>query len=102
MMVVVEIFSNMAHFVPCKKSNDATRVASLFFQEIVRLHELPRSITFDRDTRFLGNLWRTLLKNIGSQMLYISNYNLQIDGYIKVVNWSLGNLLRSLSGEIPG
>jgi hypothetical protein len=70
----------MAHFIPCKKTNDATKVVVLFFREIVRLHGLPRSITSDRDTRFLGNFWRILWKKMGSKLLYSSAYHPQMDG----------------------
>jgi hypothetical protein len=58
--VGVDKFSNMTYFIPCQNISDETHVANLFFKEVVRLHELPRSIVSDRDTNFVGHFWRTL------------------------------------------
>ncbi|KAJ9546644.1 hypothetical protein OSB04_019187 [Centaurea solstitialis] len=83
--VVVDRFSKMLHFIPCKKTTDAVKVAQLFFREVYFLHGLPSSIISDRDTRFLSHFWRSLWIMV----------NTKLNGRLR----SLGNLLRCLVGD---
>ena len=78
--LVVDRFSKMSRFIACKKTNDATRIANLFSSEVVRIYGIPKTITFDRDTKFLIHFWRTLWKNMGTQFHFSSAYHPQTDG----------------------
>ena len=91
--VVVDRFSKMAYFLPCKSTNDASHDVDLFFKEVIRIHELPLNIVLDRDVKFVGHFWRTLWRKLGTNLSFSSTYNPQIDRHKKVVNRTLGNFL---------
>ena len=98
-LVVVDRFSKMAHFLPCSKTSNASKIAKLYFNEIVKLYGLPKTIMSDRDVRFMSYFLKTLWYLVGTKLKFSIAFHPQIVGQTKVVNRSLANLLRCLVGE---
>lgn len=78
-MVMVDRFLKMAHFIAMTKTSDAYHVAHLYFKEIVKLHGVPKTIVLDRDTKFLSHFWMSLWRLMGRMILFSTTHQPQID-----------------------
>jgi hypothetical protein len=67
-MVVVDRFSKMAHFIPTKDEATAQEMGRLFFIHVFKHHGFPKDIVFDRDPKFTSKFWRTLWKQMGLEL----------------------------------
>jgi hypothetical protein len=56
-MVVVNRFCEMAHFIPTKETAIAQKTGRLFFTHMFKHHCLPKDIVLDRDPRFTSKFW---------------------------------------------
>ncbi|GJT15039.1 RNA-directed DNA polymerase [Tanacetum coccineum] len=48
-------------YIVLQKRFDASKVARLYFAEIVKLHDVPKTLTSDREVKFVSQFWRTFL-----------------------------------------
>lgn len=92
-MVVIDRFSNITYFMSCNKTLDASHTGDLYFREIVKLPDIPKTIVSDRDSKFLSHFLCTLWRKLKATLNFSTSYHPQIDGQTKVINRSLGNLL---------
>ena len=58
--VLVDKFSKVAHFIPLELTYKVVYIVDIFLNEIVILHEIPKEIISDRDTKFTENFWTSL------------------------------------------
>ena len=64
-MVVVDTLSKMAHFVPCRMTDTAEAIATLYVQTIFRLHGWPKALITDRDPKFTNAFFRAVCSQLG-------------------------------------
>jgi hypothetical protein len=96
----VDRLTKYTHFFVISSEYKAPQVAKLFFREIFRLHNLPRVIVSNRDSRFLNAFWQDLFRVAGTELSPSTSYHPQIDKQTEIVNkWVEGYLCHFVSGQ---
>ncbi|CAI7764841.1 unnamed protein product [Closterium sp. NIES-53] len=54
-LVVIDNFSKMGHFIPTNATATAEATARLFFDRIITIHGIPATLISDRDPKFTSN-----------------------------------------------
>ena len=97
-IVVVDRFTKMAHFIRLPTDKTAKDVADTFLQEVWKLDGLPYEIVSDMDAKFSGEFWESLCKSLGIKRKMSKAYHPQKDGQTERTNLVLEGYLRNFVG----
>jgi hypothetical protein len=97
-VVFVDTFSKMVHFVPTKTTATAPDIARLFFDNVFHLHGLPKSLVSDRDPKFTSHFWQSLFQTLGTKLAMSTAFHPQTDGQTEHANRTLEDMLRAFVG----
>lgn len=100
-LVVVDRFSKYGYFGALASDFNATIVANLFTEMVVKLHGIPNSVVFDRDNIFTYKSWKKLYKKSGTSLYLSSSYYPQSDGQTKLSNNGLDCIYNHSTMKIP-
>jgi hypothetical protein len=92
--VVVDRLSKVAHFIPIRTTDSASDLAPIYIREVVRLHGVPKTITSDRDAKFVSKFWESLQCALGTQLRLSTAFHPQTDGQSECTIQTLEDMLR--------
>ena len=93
-LVVVDKFSKMTHFIPTTTDVTAPETAQLFFDSIIKYHGVPQVIISDRDSRFTSLFWKSLFNLLNTKLNLSTAFHPQSDGQTENMNRYLEQMLR--------
>ena len=93
-LVIVDRFTKMSHFIPTTNEIDAKGTAKLFLDNIYRLHGLPKDIISDRGSVFTLKFWSSLMKLLKVTINLSTAFHPQSDGQTERVNQVLEQYIR--------
>ncbi|CUA78236.1 Transposon Ty3-I Gag-Pol polyprotein [Rhizoctonia solani] len=78
--VVIDQVTSMIRLIPTRQNYKARDMAEVLFNDIFKLHGLPKAIVSDRDKLFDSKFWRELCRLTKTELRMSSGYHPETDG----------------------
>ena len=91
---MIDLLTGMTHLAPLRQDYRAKQIAELVFDNVYKLHGLPKYIVSDCDSLFMSTFWDHLHELIGVKLRMSSAYHPQTDGSTERMNHTVSQMLR--------
>jgi len=88
-LVIVDRFTKMAHFIPTTERTSAEGLARLFRDNVWKLHRLSDSIISDKGPQFAAGIMKELNQMLGIDTKLSTAFHLQTNGQTERMNQEL-------------
>lgn len=95
-IIIIDHLTKYCHLGALPVGFTTMSVAEYFIQQIVRLHDMPKTITSDRDKVFMSQFWRELFSRSGTTLEMSSTYHPKTDGQTEATNKTIKQYLRPM------
>jgi len=99
-LVIVDRFTKLAHFVPANTTDNARTLARHFLRNVFRLHGLPDHIISDRGPTFASAWWKEFCSILGPEVRLSTAFHPQTDGQTERTNQSIEHYIRCFTNYL--
>jgi len=93
-LVVVDRFSKIIRLMATTTSISSSKVARIYWDNIWKMHGIPKKIISDREPQFASTFMGELCKALGIKRAISTAYYPQTDGQMERINQEVGVFLR--------
>ena len=94
-LVFVDKFTKYVLLEPCTINITAAQTAQLFIKRIIADHGVPSIVISDRGPQFTANIWKEILKSLGTRSALATSHHPQTDGQSERAIQTLSRILRA-------
>ena len=98
-LVVVDRYTKMSRYIPCKKTCTAEKLVTLFYEEVICRYGVPNGIVSDRGSVFTSGYWSSFCYEAHVKRRLSTAFHPQTDGQTERQNQTLEQYLRCYCSE---
>ena len=93
-IVIVDWFTKIIQLKATTINVSSEEIAKIYWDEIWKLHGIPRTILSNRGSQFALRFIKDLTKALGTKQMLLTAYHPQMDGQMEWINQEIGIFLR--------